>query len=431
MNCSNFAHCWPRTAFVQLLPSIVLLIATVGCAARTDPTAGPNVLQPAVTTPEARTATQPTAAAALRAGIAVYVGDELLSDYRPDAGLVTKTTRVDRPKFPVTDIHCHWTLKQDPARMLRAMDDLGLRRAVNLSGGWGDGLDQMLAKFHAVAPDRLLIFCNVDFDQIDDPRFSADTVRFLEDAHRKGVAGLKIFKGLGLTTKDNAGKTIPVDDPRLDPIWDTCGRLGMPVLIHSSDPAAFFRPVDRRNERWMQLRRHPGWSFDGPEFPSYEEVLAQHLRVIQRHPRTVFISAHLANSGEDLAKLSTWLRQCPNLYVDISGRVPELGRQPYAGRKFLIEFQDRVLFGTDRFPGRPDQPRERIYYRYLETDDEYFDYYDNPFPTEGEWRIYGAYLPDDVLRKVYDGNADRALRGLMPLAPNGGAAAPATTRATR
>lgn len=366
------------------------------------------------------------------AGVAVYVGDELLRDYRPDVGLVTKVTPVDRAKFPATDVHCHWSLAQDPARMLRSMDDLGLRRAVNLSGGWGEELDRMLAKFHAVAPDRLLVFCNVDFARVDDPRFAEDTVRFLEEARRKGVAGLKVFKGLGLTTKDASGKIVPVDDGRLDPIWEACGRLGMPVLIHSGDPAAFFRPVDRRNERWMQLRRHPSWSFNRPQFPTYDEVMAQHVRVVRRHPRTVFISAHLANSGEDLAKLSSWLRQCPNLYVDLSGRVPELGRQPYAGRKFLIDFQDRVMFGTDRYPGRPDQPRERIYYRYLETDDEYFDYYDNPFPTEGEWRIYGAYLPDDVLRKIYDGNADRALRGLSPLPSNVGEGTPAaTTRANQ
>ena len=431
MDSSTLVPRWSRTTWVQLLPSaVVLLVVATGCGGRNEPAAIPSSPRVATAATEP-SAPNPPPATGPTAGVAVYVGEELLRDYRPDSGLVTKVSRTDRPKFPVTDIHCHWTLAQDPARMLRAMDDLGLRRAVNLSGGWGEGLDQMLAKFHAASPDRLLIFCNVDFDKIEDPRFAADVVRFLEDARRRGVSGLKVFKGLGLTTKDKSGKIIPIDDPRLDPIWDACGRLGMPVLIHSSDPAAFFRPVDNRNERWMQLRRHPSWSFYGPQFPSYDEVLAQHLRVIERHPRTVFISAHLANSSEDLAKLSSWLRRHANLYVDISGRVPELGRQPYAGRRFLIEFQDRVLFGTDRYPGRPDQPRERIYYRYLETDDEYFDYYDNPFPTEGEWRIYGAHLPDDVLRKIYDGNADRALQGLMPLTPIAGNIAPATTRATR
>jgi predicted TIM-barrel fold metal-dependent hydrolase len=141
--------------------------------------------------------------------------------------------------------------------------------------------------------------------------------------------------------------------------------------------------------------------------------------MIARHPRTVFISAHLCNSGEDLQRLSRWLDQRPNVYVDLSGRVAELGRQPYAARKFLIQYQDRVLFGTDRYPGRPDQPRNRIYYRFLETDDEYFNYYDHTFPPEGEWKIYGVFLPDDALEKIYNGNSERALAGKMPLVPRG------------
>jgi predicted TIM-barrel fold metal-dependent hydrolase len=274
----------------------------------------------------------------------------------------------------------------------------------------------MLSKFTAVAPDRLLIFANVDFKRIDELDFGKAAAAELEHARELGARGLKIFKSLGLTIKDMSGQVVAIDDPRLDPIWDICGKLKMPVLIHAADPVAFFRPVDRRNERWMQLKRHPDWSFHGPGFPTYEQVLAQQDRMIARHPQTVFISAHLSNSGEDLARLSRWLDETPNVYVDISGRVPELGRQPYAARRFLIRYQDRVLFGTDRYPGRADQPRNRIYYRFLETDDEYFDYYDHPFPPEGEWKIHGVFLPDEVLRKIYHENAERALAGLMPRA---------------
>jgi predicted TIM-barrel fold metal-dependent hydrolase len=349
-----------------------------------------------------------------RAGTAVYAGGELLTDYRPVPTLVTQRTRVDKPKYPVTDIHCHWSDAQDPRRLLAAMDALGLRRAVNLSGGHGAALDRMLAAARAADPDRLLVFCDVDMSRIDDSAFAADAVASLERAKAAGAAGLKVFKSLGLTVKDKAGAVVPVDDRRLDPVWAACGRLKMPVLIHSGDPAAFFRPADATNERWLQLRRHPDWNFSGPGFPTFEEVMAQHNRVVERHPGTVFISAHLANCGEDLARLSDWLDRYPNLYVDLSGRVAELGRQPYAARRFLVRYQDRVLFGTDRYPGRPDQPRERIYYRFLETDDEYFDYYDHPFPPEGEWKIYGVFLPDEVLRKAYHANADRALQGLPP-----------------
>ncbi len=342
-------------------------------------------------------------------GPAVYVGDTIIKRYDPDPALVTKVTPVRTPAFPATDIHAHWSLKVTPQALLAAMDDLGVERSVNLSGGFGPQLDQMLETYHKAAPRRLLIFANIDFDRIDEPGFGESMASMLEAAHAKGVAGVKIFKSLGLTIKDGSGKVVPIDDPRLDPIWAKCGELGIPVLIHSADPVAFFRPIDERNERWLQLHRFPSWSFHGPEFPSYEEVLQQHDRMIARHPGTTFISAHMGSQAEDLKTLGERLARLPNMFVDISGRVAELGRQPYAARRFLVEWQDRVVYGTDRYPGRPDQPRHRIYYRFLETDDEYFKYYDHPFPPTGEWRIYGVHLPPDVLRKIYQTNADRAL----------------------
>jgi len=352
------------------------------------------------------------------AGRAVYVGQELLRDYRPRSSLVTEAHHIDRPKFPAIDAHCHWGLSQDPRQLLRSMDELDLRCAVNLSGGFGAQLDQMLARFHKAAPDRLLIFCNLDFSRIDEEDFGLKMAAFLTDARARGVSGLKIFKDLGLTVKDRSGRIVPVDDPRLDPIWAKAGELGMPVLIHSADPIAFFQPVDQFNERWMQLKRHPDWSFYGPQFPRREEVLAQRNRVIKRHPRTTFIGAHIAEYSEDLRSAAALLDQCPNLYVDISGRVSELGRQPYSARRFLMWYQDRVLFGTDRYPGRADQPRHRIYYRFLETADEYFDYYDHPFPPSGDWKIYGVFLPDEVLKKIYHDNAARVLGIGAVEAPN-------------
>ena len=340
-------------------------------------------------------------------GRAVYAGGELLRDYDPIPAMVVPRHLIDKPKFPVIDAHCHWSVEQDPRKMLADMDALGIDRAVNLSGGYGDDLDAMLRKFHDFSPRRFVIFCNLDFSTIDEPDWSQRMVKLVDDANQRGVRGLKIFKSLGLTIKDKNGTIVPIDDPRLDPVWAECGKLKMPVLIHSGDPVAFFQPIDRNNERWMQLKRHPDWSFYGPDFPPREVVIQQRNHIVQKHPETIFIGAHVANDSEDLAKVSAEMDKYPNLYADISGRVSELGRQPYTARAFLIKYQDRILFGTDRYPGRPDQPRYKVYYRFLETADQNFYYFDNPFPPNGDWRIYGVDLPGPVLEKIYHGNYDK------------------------
>ena len=340
-------------------------------------------------------------------GVMVYVGDKSVRGYRPRPMLVTAVHKPQKAKFAATDVHCHWGPDEDPAALIRAMDERGIQRAVNLSGDRGDKLDQMLAKFHGHDPQRFIIFCSPDFKRIDEPNFSAAMAAFVRQAYAKGARGVKIYKNLGLGVRDAAGRRIAVDDPRLDGIWATAGERGIPVLIHTADPAAFFTTVDECNERWMQLNRHPRWSFHGPQFPSREALLEERNRMIARHPNTIFIGAHVGNNAEDLASVTKVMDANPNFYVDISGRVAELGRQPYSARRFFIEHQDRILYGTDRFPGKKSQPRYRIYFRFLETADEYFDYYDHDFPPTGEWKIYGLYLPDDVLRKVYHENADR------------------------
>ena len=252
--------------FIPLTQGFVVTVffLIVGCRSHRS---GP-LLAPSDTAPTTSAlVTGPTTRRVERAGVAVYVDDELLTDYRPHPALITRVSDTEKPKFPVIDIHCHWFIQQNAKEMLLAMDRLGIEKANNLSGGYGRDLDKMLTKFHSVAPERLLVFCNLDFAHIDDAAFPTDVAKDLESARAKGVSGLKIFKSLGLTTKDSHGTRIAIDDPRLDAAWSTCGRLHMPVLIHSGDPTAFFQPVDRYNERWMQLKRHPDWRvFSVPSF---------------------------------------------------------------------------------------------------------------------------------------------------------------------
>jgi predicted TIM-barrel fold metal-dependent hydrolase len=363
----------------------------------------------AASSAEADTTTRPADKGDHVVGTAVYAGDTILLDYYPKSQLVTPETIIERAKFPAIDVHCHWHDDVEQADLLAAMEPLNLAYAVNLSGG--SNIEAVRSMLEQYDDPRLLTLVNLDFTKVGDDAYFE---QYLREAKAAGAAGVKVFKNLGLTVKDPKGQRLAVDDSRLDVIWRTAGELDMPVLIHVADPAAFFDPIDEHNERWMQLFRRPTWSFYGDAFPSREQLLIERDNIVARHPKTKFIGAHIANEAEDLGSVAERMRRLPNLYADISGRVAELGRQPYSARRFFLEFPDRILFGTDRYPGREDQPRYRPYYRFLETADEYFDYHEHDFPPTGEWKIYGIFLPDEVLKDVYHDNTAR-LFGLPTL----------------
>lgn len=330
-----------------------------------------------------------------------------LLDWKPQSEMVVRRTEVLHPKFPVIDIHNHLGDLDKMKTYLEEMDKGGVYIAVSLDGhSKNDFYKKHLKVSQSLSPSRLLVFFAPDWQRIvDEPGFEKQEAQRLEEAAKLGIRGVKVFKSLGLSIRDKSGKVVPVDDPRFDPIWAKCGELNLPVIVHVSDPKAFWRPVDQYNERYDELAAHPNWSFYGDKFPPKDEILEQRNRVIARHPKTIFIGAHVANLPEDLGRVSMWLDQYPNLYIDIDARISELGRQPYTARKFMIKYQDRILFGSDT---PPDAKAYRVYYRFLETDDEYIDPAEGHH-LQGRWMIYGLYLPDEVLEKIYYKNALRLL----------------------
>lgn len=352
-----------------------------------------------------------------------------LDEFRPESQLVLPQTDVQRAKFPVVDIHTHprHRFRGDPARLdefIQIMDANNVALAVSLDGRLGDEFKEHTA-YLAPHADRYLVFANVDWRGSGDPDdpatwdchrpgFARRTAHRLAETKELGAVGLKVFKSLGLGYRNPDGSLIEIDDPRWDPIWAAAGELRLPVIIHTADPVAFFEPIDETNERWEELTRHPSWSFAGNDptgrpWPSHDELLAARNRVIQRHPETTFIGAHMANYPENLSVVGEWLDKYPNLVVGISSRIAELGRQPYTAREFFLKYQDRVLFGTD---GPRPAARLTPHWRFFETRDEYIRYAENPFPPQGMWRIHGIHLPDEVLKKLYHQNAERVIPGV-------------------
>ena len=357
----------------------------------------------------------------------LWTTDLPLDQFQPRPMLRVLEHRLTQARFPAVDVHVHprIRLENSPERLdefVKLMDAQNIAVCASLDGGLGKQFDDHRELLWAKYQDRFVIFANIDWRgagagvdpatwDCQRPDFGPRMASALAEAKAKGASGLKIFKDLGLTYKNPDGSRIRVDDPRWDPIWEACGRLELPVLIHTADPKAFFLPIDATNERWEEPRRHPNWSFHGPGFPSYEELIDQFLTVVKRHPQTQFIGAHVASNAEDLATVGQWLDTYPNLHVDIAARISELGRQPITARAFFLRYANRILFATD---GPRVAERLQYHWRFLETQDEYFPYAENPFPPQGFWRIYGLGLPDDVLRQVYSENAERLISGIKP-----------------
>lgn len=353
--------------------------------------------------------------------------DPTLRDYDPVPALVVKKTDLNQAKFPVVDVHTHFgfRFKQDRdalVRYLDVMDSHQIAVSISLDAVLGNEEDH-LGFLGDTYQKRIAAFVYIDFLgsgkkdapetwASNQPGFIHVCVEQLRAAKEKGILGLKFHKTFGLNFRNSDGTLLKIDDPRLDPIWKTCGELGFPVIIHTADPVAFFQPITAKNERWEELSRHPDWSFDGDEFPSRAELLAARNRVIQRHPNTTFIGAHCANYSEDLSVVAAWLDRYPNLVIDFASRINELGRQPYTARRFFLKYQDRILFGTD---GPWPERRLTYYWRFLESWDEYFPYSEKSPAPQGMWRIYGIGLPDSVLRKIYSENALRIMPKLKQI----------------
>ena len=340
----------------------------------------------------------------------------LLEEFRPRPTLVRRVTAIEKPRFPVIDAHNHlgdefgggW-IHRPLSELLDVLDKAGVIAYVDLDGGWGEAVLQAhLEKLKPGAPERFRVFGGVDWSAWPEKgdgfgEWAAGRLR-LQSAW--GAEGLKVWKPFGLQVRDHLGQLVKVDDPRLDPIWATAGELSLPVIIHVGDPVAFFEPLDEQNERWEELQAHPDWRFPSPPFPSFMSIMDGLANLVARYPSTTFIGAHVGCYAENLGWVSALMERCPNFYVDISARLGELGRQPYTARRFFLEHPDRILFGSDF---GPDLETYRLMYRFLETDDEYFNYNVPEVPLQGRWYVCGLYLPDEVLEKVYLGNAERVI----------------------
>jgi uncharacterized protein len=327
--------------------------------------------------------------------------------YNPVSTLMVPEHRLTKAKYPFIDVHNHQPqmATQNLSALLAAMDSLNMKVMVNLTGIGGERLKAMADNIKQTDPRRLLLFTNLDFSGFGEKDWTEAAVKRLRQDVTYGAKGLKIFKELGLTYKDNKGVRIPVDDQRLDAVWQTCGELGIPVLIHSAAPQSFWEPKNNSNERLLEMTLYADRVYTADKHSSWEQIIQEQHRMFKKHPNTTFINAHFGWLGNDLQALSKLMDEIPNMYVEFGAVIAELGRQPRAARSFFETFQDRILFGKDSWV-----PEEyTTYFRVLETADEYFPYHKK---YHAFWAMYGINLPDDILKKVYYKNALKVIPGI-------------------
>ncbi|HUY80737.1 MAG TPA: amidohydrolase family protein [Acidobacteriaceae bacterium] len=327
-----------------------------------------------------------------------------LGRFQPKSALVTADHTPQQARFAAIDYHNHLDA-MDPREVLRIMDACGIEHIVNITMKTGDAALAMIDKFAAADAGRFSTIGWMDWSDVTHPEFVPRTLDRLERMVARGARGIKLWKDLGLSVRDADGNLLRIDDEQFAPIFDKAAELGIPVMFHTADPDAFFLPIDEYNERYEELAAHPEWGF-ADSFFSKQQLLDQRDRVFARHPGTTFVAAHVAGCSENLGRAASLLETYPNVYVDISARASELGRQPYTAREIFLRFPDRILFGADLLP---EESMYRLYFRFLETADEYFDYPSHA-SRQGRWNIYGLYLPEEVLRKVYRENALKLLR---------------------
>ena len=341
----------------------------------------------------------------------------LLEEYRPRSFLNTRETIISRARYPVIDTHTHFSKRvmeddfytqYDTQKVVADLRQHGVRKVVSLDFGYGEMRPRVLRKI-AGSEDFFILFGGVDVGRFEEPGFGDGARRSIEEGVRMGMRGIKMSKQVGLGIRGSDGRYLRPDDERLSVIYETAAQLRLPVVFHIGDPRCFFEPVDRYNERYTELCGHPDWSFHDPSFYRFEQLMEMQEHMISSHPDTTFIIAHVGSWSENLRQVGAWLDTYPNMYVDIAARINELGRQPYTAKAFLERYSSRIFFGTDFTPY--DEVFHPVYYRFLETADEYFD----PSGEEGvsPWNIYGVSLSEEALQNIYYKNAAR-LFGLDP-----------------
>ena len=328
--------------------------------------------------------------------------DIKLKDYRPVSIYKVPVTKVNKARYPVIDMHTHVYAKtaNEIEQWIKAMDNCGIEKSIVFTGATGSKFDDLI-KLYANYTDRFELWCGFDYSGYNDPGFGPAAVKELERCVTAGAKGVGevMYKGKIRTSNPSAKIRLP-DDPKMDPLFEKCAELKIPVNIHISEDAWMYEKINSNNDGLMNSAK---WHIDTKNgSKSHDEMLRRFENTLKKHRNTTFVAAHLLNCCADLTYLGNLFDKYPNLYADISARYGEIAPIPKFVNHFFEKYQERIVYGTDF------QYAEKIYqttFRILETSDEHF--YENMFGYH--WPLYGLALSDEVLKKLYNKNAKKII----------------------
>lgn len=157
-----------------------------------------------------------------------------------------------------------------------------------------------------------------------------------------GFDGLKILESKPMVRKIIG---LPLDGPAYAKMWSLVEHLGLPVVWHVADPEFFWD--EALCPDWA---RQAGWFYGDGTYPSKEELYVEVDHILDRHPNLKIIFAHFHFLSADLERAAAFLESHAHVYFDLtpgSEMYFNFSLQPKIARDFFIQFQDRLIYGTD------------------------------------------------------------------------------------
>ena len=211
-----------------------------------------------------------------------------------------------------------------------------------------------IAQFHHQRhPQTFNFICTFDATPFASKTFAEDTVEHISKYMAAGAKGVKIWKNIGMSLKNEAGQYIMIDDPVFAPIFEFLEKEKIPLLAHLGEPRNCWLPLEQMSDS-QYYAEHPEFhAYLHPEIPSYEQQIMARDRILERYPELIFIGAHLGSMEWNLEEVAKRLHKFPNFYVDLSGRMGYVYEQARRNRDYVIDFfqkyQNRIIYGSDCF----------------------------------------------------------------------------------